>query len=81
MTRCPGKRAFQRQTDARRACATAGWRVRVYMCGECRAWHIANHGKGYRGKPREVRRAEIKAKRRERRRARARTRMEASWIR
>lgn len=40
-----GKRAYGSAAKAREANRHASWRIRVYRCRECRAWHASNADK------------------------------------
>lgn len=37
-----GKRRFGSASDARRAHASAGFRLRAYRCPKCHGYHVAN---------------------------------------
>ena len=42
------KRKFRGLHDARKAHTRAGFRIRVYRCDECRAFHVTNAEKSAR---------------------------------
>lgn len=39
------KRCFASRQAAKAAHQTAGWRMRIYWCRSCKAWHVTNHEK------------------------------------